>query len=301
MGSAAFNLFCIIAICVVVIPTNQIRRIKHLRVFFVTSAFSIFAYVHLYLILAVFTPGIVTVLEGIITFLFFPLIVWMAYIADRRLLIYKYLSKGYRINEHGMMVQMESMNAASSKEHRSDSVILDNGTALLANDFKDPDRIRNDYVCILQHLRQQYPHYDRDTLEMMAQEQILDSGPKSRAFYRIQVKKKQYRMNPSLHHSHAIVEFLILFLFKATRKILGNGNVIRRIAERTTNEVKADLTHVNAVTDDDDVYPPRICFDPNHYTVMESTISYYYCNYFLTPQAHPSLSHYPRSPLPFYP
>lgn len=44
VGSAAFNLFCIIAICVVAIPTNQIRRIKHLRVFFVTAAFSIFAY-----------------------------------------------------------------------------------------------------------------------------------------------------------------------------------------------------------------------------------------------------------------
>lgn len=67
----------------------------------------------------------------------------------------------------------------------------------------------------------------------------------------------------------------ILLSFKATRKILGNGNVIRRIAERTTNEVKADLTHVNVAADnddddDDDVYPPRICFDPNHYTVMEN-------------------------------
>lgn len=186
VGSAAYNMFCIIAICIVVIPTNQIRRIKHLRVFFVTAAFSIFAYVHLYLILSVFSPGIVTVFESFVTFLFFPLIVWMAYIADRRLFIYKYLNKGYRLNEHGMMVQMETMSP-TPKEHRSDSVLLDNGTELLANDFKDPDRIRNDYVCILQHLRQQYPHNDRDTLEMMAQEQLLDSGPKSRAFYRIQV------------------------------------------------------------------------------------------------------------------
>lgn len=190
VGSAAFNLFCIIAICVVVIPSNQIRRIKHLRVFFVTAAFSIFAYVHLYLILAFFTPGVVTVAEGIITFLFFPLIVLVAYIADRRLLVYKYLSKGYRLNEHGLMVQMETMNPAP-KEHRSDSVILDNGNELMATDFKDLDRIRNDYVCMLQQLRQQHPHYDRDTLEMMAQEQLLDSSPKSRAFYRIQVCSQQ--------------------------------------------------------------------------------------------------------------
>lgn len=59
-------------------------------------------------------------------------------------------------------------------------------------------------------------------------------------------------------------------LFKATRKILGNKNVIRRIAERTANEVRADLTHVNVGAADDDVYPPRIFFDPDHYTVMEN-------------------------------
>lgn len=52
--------------------------------------------------------------------------------------------------------------------------------------------------------------------------------------------------------------------------MLGNGNVIRRIAERTTNEVRANLTHVSVVDEDDDIYPPRICFDPKHYTVMEN-------------------------------
>lgn len=203
VGSAAFNLFCIIAICVVVIPTNQIRRIKHLRVFFVTAAFSIFAYVHLYLILSVFTPGIVTVSEGIITFLFFPLIVWIAYVADRRLLIYKYLSKSYRLNQHGMMVQMEAMSA-TPKQHRSDSVILDNGTELLANDFKDPENIRNEYVCILQHLRQQHPHRDLENLEIMAQEQLMNTGPKSRAFYRIQVYIN--KMNGSVVANGTFVE-----------------------------------------------------------------------------------------------
>lgn len=52
--------------------------------------------------------------------------------------------------------------------------------------------------------------------------------------------------------------------------MLGNGNVIRRIAERTTNEVKANLTHVSVADDEDDFYPPKISFDPNHYTVMEN-------------------------------
>ncbi|KAK6051002.1 hypothetical protein COOONC_11493 [Cooperia oncophora] len=38
VGSAAFNLFMIIAICVAVIPRGEVRRQKHLDVFFVTAS-----------------------------------------------------------------------------------------------------------------------------------------------------------------------------------------------------------------------------------------------------------------------
>ncbi|XP_014403618.1 PREDICTED: sodium/calcium exchanger 2-like isoform X1 [Myotis brandtii] len=61
VGSAAFNMFVVIAVCVYVIPAGESRKIKHLRVFFVTASWSIFAYVWLYLILAVFSPGVVQV------------------------------------------------------------------------------------------------------------------------------------------------------------------------------------------------------------------------------------------------
>lgn len=61
VGSAAFNMFVIIALCVYVVPDGETRKIKHLRVFFVTGAWSIFAYIWLYLILSVFSPGEVAV------------------------------------------------------------------------------------------------------------------------------------------------------------------------------------------------------------------------------------------------
>lgn len=61
VGSAAFNMFIIIALCVYVVPDGETRKIKHLRVFFVTAAWSIFAYIWLYLILSVFSPGEVEV------------------------------------------------------------------------------------------------------------------------------------------------------------------------------------------------------------------------------------------------
>lgn len=61
VGSAAFNMLVIIGLCVSVIPDGQSRKIKHLRVFFITAFWSIFAYIWLYLILAVISPGIVEV------------------------------------------------------------------------------------------------------------------------------------------------------------------------------------------------------------------------------------------------
>merc|ERR1719158_2314004 len=44
VGSAAFNLFCITAVCVMAIPNGDIRFIKDTHVFYITATFSILAY-----------------------------------------------------------------------------------------------------------------------------------------------------------------------------------------------------------------------------------------------------------------
>ena len=95
VGSASFNLFIIIAICMYVIPDDEERKVKHPRVFAVTAVWSILAYFWLYFILSISTPEVVTPLEGIITLLFFPFLVLMAWVADRRLLVYKYMYKRF--------------------------------------------------------------------------------------------------------------------------------------------------------------------------------------------------------------
>ncbi|XP_020796021.1 sodium/calcium exchanger 2b isoform X1 [Boleophthalmus pectinirostris] len=108
VGSAAFNMFVIIGICVWTIPNGQSRKIKHLRVFFITAFWSIFAYIWLYLILSVISPGVVEVWEALVTLLFFPVCVLLAWIADRRLLFYKYMGKRYRADKRrGIVVETE--------------------------------------------------------------------------------------------------------------------------------------------------------------------------------------------------
>ena len=83
VGSAAFNLLVIIAVCVIAIPSPDTRRIKHIKVFAVTATSSIFAYLWLIIILVAISPNYVELWEAILTFIFFPILVILAYVADK--------------------------------------------------------------------------------------------------------------------------------------------------------------------------------------------------------------------------
>jgi len=81
------------------------------------------------------------------------------------------------------------------------------------------------------------------TLESMAAAEVLNRGPKSRAFYRIQ----------------------------ATRKLTGGGNIIRRKAATGRRDSVIDDTAF-ATTVEDDV--TRLYFEPGHYTIFENVGSF---------------------------
>jgi len=82
VGSAAFNLFVIIAVCINAIPNGETRMVKETQVFFITAVWSIFAYLWLLVIVQVWTPGIISIEEGALTVIFFPMLVWMSYQSD---------------------------------------------------------------------------------------------------------------------------------------------------------------------------------------------------------------------------
>ncbi|XP_034665640.1 sodium/calcium exchanger 3 isoform X2 [Drosophila subobscura] len=241
VGSAAYNLFMIIAVCMVWIPAGEVRRIRHLRVFFVTALFSIFAYVWLWMILSVISPGIIEVWEAIVTLLFFPITVIWAYIAERRMLVYKYMDKNFRVNKRGTVVAGEHDQVEMDAEKGHHPMV---GFQSHRNsDAEAFDEARREYINVLSELRQKYPEADLDQLEMMAQEQVISRGNKSRAFYRVQ----------------------------ATRKMVGSGNLMRKIQERAHSdltEVKAQLQQSDE--EDPDEQPTRVYFEPGHYTVMEN-------------------------------
>lgn len=83
VGSAAFNLLIITAICLVSIPNKESRTIKLFKVFLVCSFFSIFAYVWLWIVLTYVSPHVVELWEAIVTFLMFPGLVFFAFATDK--------------------------------------------------------------------------------------------------------------------------------------------------------------------------------------------------------------------------
>ena len=233
VGSAAFNLFVIIGICVYVIPDGEVRYIKHLRVFFVTAFFSIFAYIWLYLILAVISEGVVDFWEAFLTFLFFPITVIWAYAADRRLLVYKFLTKEYRMTKRGVIIEMEAGEGSDTKiDKNKEGPVYDENVDDTVKEFEEH---RKEYMSVIRELRQKHPDISMDNLESMAKEEIINRGPKSRAFYRIQ----------------------------ATRKLTGGGNIMKKAREEKLEKIEEK----EEKKDDDTI---RVFFDPGHYTVMES-------------------------------
>ncbi|XP_077668244.1 sodium/calcium exchanger 1 isoform X18 [Eretmochelys imbricata] len=250
VGSAAFNMFIIIAICVYVVPDGEIRKIKHLRVFFVTAAWSIFAYTWLYLILSVISPGVVEVWESLLTFFFFPICVVFAWVADRRLLFYKYVYKKYRAGkQRGMIIEHEGDRPSSKADIEMDGKVVNShvenfldGTLVLEADEKDQDdeEARREMARILKELKQKHPDKEMEQLIELANYQVLSQQQKSRAFYRIQ----------------------------ATRLMTGAGNILKRHAADQARKA-VSMHEVNCeVVENDPV--SKIYFEQITYQCLEN-------------------------------
>ncbi|XP_042201340.1 sodium/calcium exchanger 3-like isoform X2 [Callorhinchus milii] len=244
VGSAAFNMFVIIAVCVYIIPDGEVRRIKHLRVFFVTASWSIFAYIWLYLILAVFSPGVVKVWEGLSTLMFFPVCVVFAWIADKRLFFYKYyVYRRYRVDSRSGVIlgtegelpkgiEMDGKATQDQEDH-----VLADGT-VVSLEGKDLDESRKEAIQILKDLKQKYPNRELEQLVEMANYCALLHQQKSRAFYRIQ----------------------------ATRMMIGAGNILRKHAcdhAKKTNPLEVKLDPTQELTS-------KIYFEPCSYQCVEN-------------------------------
>ncbi|XP_020201900.1 magnesium/proton exchanger [Cajanus cajan] len=84
VGSAAFDLFPIHAVCVVVPKAGELKKIADLGVWLVELFWSFWAYIWLYIILEIWTPNVVTLWEALLTVLQYGLLLTHAYAQDKR-------------------------------------------------------------------------------------------------------------------------------------------------------------------------------------------------------------------------
>ncbi|MEQ2213066.1 hypothetical protein XENOCAPTIV_009196, partial [Xenoophorus captivus] len=282
VGSAAFNMFVIIGICVWVIPNGQSRKIKHLRVW-----------------------------EALVTLLFFPVCVLLAWIADRRLLFYKYMGKRYRADKrHGIVVEMEgdltptkggmemimdgklppqgmaavpAENGAGGTQDRTADAMLNNtgaaagargnlpnsnSTTVNVESCRELDESRKEVIRILKELKQKYPDKELDQLVELANYYALLHQQKSRAFYRIQVTST-HLSNCKQSIIRLITSSLsFLCVLKATRMMIGAGNVLKRHA--ADNARRAVVTDEEEAAEDDLAVCSHISFESAHSQCMEN-------------------------------
>ncbi|CAI4225188.1 unnamed protein product [Auanema sp. JU1783] len=229
VGSAAFNLFMIIAICVMCIPKGEVRRQKHLDVFFVTATWSVFAYIWLYAILAVISPGEIEIWEGLLTFMFFPLTVLTAWVADIKIIQTRFLPRRYRRGSHGMI-------ATEGEELK---MLEGNG---ISQGCVDPavrafEEHRQEFIELMREIRKQNPHITPTELQKQAEYEMINRGPKSRAFYRVQ----------------------------ATRRLIGGGDIVKKRIDKEHNKA-LDAAQEKQNREN----TCKIFFDPAHYTVLEN-------------------------------
>jgi len=163
VGSAAFNLLVITAVCIIAIDPSEIRKINDMNVFTITAIFSVFAYVWLLIVLTAITPNIVNISEGIITALFFPILVWLAYLAD----------KGY-FSAEGEHVDGIGLGGTSSKFIQMDS----GGYS------------KDDIAKVLKEVRDEYgSSVSLEQANKLAIFRLMGQRKKSRAEYRIEATR----------------------------------------------------------------------------------------------------------------
>lgn len=122
VGSAAYNLLMICALCIVAIKGPETRRIKLYSVFMITSFFGFFAYIWLFIVLSVISKDVVELWEAVITFLLFPLVVILAFLAEKNF----YFSKNIDMEDEErtlILTSPETDQAGNARGFRKDELL----------------------------------------------------------------------------------------------------------------------------------------------------------------------------------
>ncbi|XP_059478036.1 sodium/calcium exchanger 2-like isoform X2 [Neocloeon triangulifer] len=164
VGSAAFNLLIISAVCVGGIPEGETRTIRMIKVFGVTTIFSLLAYIWLLVIVAISSPGIVEVWESVVTFMLFPALVLVAFATDR----------GFICG----VTRLPGQKQIELEQPDGDKMITTRGF------FKNGVLEKDSLVAFVKEVKK-YPGLSDEDAALLAAQKLVESQPHSKMWYRI--------------------------------------------------------------------------------------------------------------------
>lgn len=256
VGSAAFNLFMITAVCVSVLPPGEDRKIAHLNVFAFTATNSILCYIWMYVMLSGISPGVIEVWEGIVTLLGMPFLVGVAYLIDIKVNFYRLLRGKMRKQKKGGQVIHQTGDGDIVAVHvKGDAADVEQDNEedleLLAyREGDDPEHHMNEKKRIAMEAyhkaREANPDADATTLQRIVETENMKMQHKSRAFYRIQ----------------------------ANKAMTGQGNIYKKKHVEDGDEKKEEAVEEVADSLGGHMVPPSegsaVYFHPSELTVVES-------------------------------
>lgn len=167
VGSAAFNLFVISAVCVMFIPAGETRRIKDIKVFAVTAVFSVVAYLWLLIIVVATSPGEVEVWEAVVTLILFPLLVLIAWIAEKNFFGVPNKTDTSKQIELGNFQPGETDKFLRERQY-----------------FRDGRLDRDGLVAFIKEVKN-YPGLTDEDAAVLAASKLVESQSHSRMWYRV--------------------------------------------------------------------------------------------------------------------
>ena len=166
VGSAAFNMLIILAICILAIPDGETRSIKELGVYACTAVSSVLAYVWLIVILQWSSPDLIEPWEGIATFIAFFVLLTVAFLLD---------------------IGWFSKAAAKRRAHRTES--LATGHMVSASMATDEAKLAASSPPSSATSRRMPANASAERISQMVSTKLQRLQPRSRAFYRVQATR----------------------------------------------------------------------------------------------------------------
>ncbi|XP_042238994.1 sodium/calcium exchanger 2-like isoform X3 [Homarus americanus] len=237
VGSAAFNLFVITAVCVMAIPNTETRRIKDIKVFAVTAVFAVVAYLWLLIILVANSKDEVEIWEAVVTLLLFPMLVILAWLAEKNLCGVPNKTDTSKQIELGSFQPGETDKFLKERQY-----------------FKDGHLDRDGLVAFIKEVKN-YPGLTDEDAAVLAASKLVESQSHSRMWYRVGAvrsmtggRKTQPQLSYKLKEISRMIDAKIQQDFDWKLKFVYNAMNEHPDAP-TVGEVPKVMPHRNAVID----------------------------------------------------